>query len=77
MVNAGFQALLALSVHLIFFIITWWALQSIKFERLFRRPGSLQARVAYLLIVIAVSYPVASFFQTYLNLSLALPQIYR
>ncbi|MFX3617558.1 MAG: DUF1146 family protein [Sporolactobacillus sp.] len=77
MTNVGFQALLSIFVHLLFFILTWWALQGVKFETLLRRPSSIQARILYLLLAIAISYPVAAFFLDYLNWSLALPNIYR
>ncbi|CAM3128623.1 DUF1146 family protein [Sporolactobacillus spathodeae] len=77
MTNVGAQALLSIFVHLIFFILAWWALQGVNFEKLLRRPASIRARILYLLLAIAISYPVAAFFLDYLNWSLALPQIYR
>ncbi|MFT8363921.1 MAG: DUF1146 family protein [Sporolactobacillus sp.] len=76
MTNVGAQALLAILVHLVFFILTWWALQGVQLEKLLRRPAGMQARILYLLLAIAISYPVAAFFLDYLTWSLELPRIY-
>lgn len=76
MANVGIQALISLFVHLLILLLTWWALQSLKFDLLFRHPKSLQARLLYILLAIAISYPVARFFLDYLNWSVVLPQIY-
>lgn len=76
MSQVGLQALISLFVHIVVFILTWWALQSLKFDLLFRHPKSLQARMLYILLALAVSYPVARFFLDYVNWSMTLPQIY-
>lgn len=74
--NLGLQALISLIIHLIALVLTWWALQSLKIDVFFRRPKSLQARILYILLAIAISYPVARFFLSYANWSLVLPKIY-
>ncbi|WP_100489518.1 DUF1146 family protein [Sporolactobacillus pectinivorans] len=76
MTNVGIQALISIFVHLLAFVLTWWALQSLKFDLLFRHPKNLQARILYILLSVAISYPVAQFFLDYVNWSLLLPQIY-
>lgn len=76
MTNVGVQALISLFVHLLALVLTWWALQSLKFDLLFRHPKTLQARILYILLSVAISYPVAQFFLDYVNWSLLLPQIY-
>ncbi|MET1248670.1 MULTISPECIES: DUF1146 family protein [Sporolactobacillus] len=74
--NSGLQAMISILIHLSFLALTWWALQSLKFEAVFRYPKSLQARIFYVLLAIAISYPVAKFFLDYVVWSLMLPQIY-
>ncbi|MCO7176325.1 DUF1146 family protein [Sporolactobacillus kofuensis] len=74
--NSGLQAMINILFHLSFLALTWWALQSLKLEKAFRQPKSKQARVLYLLLAIAISYPVAKFFLDYVFWSLMLPQIY-
>ncbi|TGA99772.1 DUF1146 domain-containing protein [Sporolactobacillus shoreae] len=76
MTNVGVQALISIFVHLLVLVLTWWALQSLKFDLLFRHPKTLQARILYILLAVAISYPVAQFFLDYVNWSLMLPQIY-
>lgn len=76
MLNLGFQAALGIFVHLLSLILTWWAIQSLKFEAFLRFPKSLQARTFLILLTIAISYLVAKFFLDYLNWSLNLPQLY-
>ncbi|MDD9148252.1 MULTISPECIES: DUF1146 family protein [unclassified Sporolactobacillus] len=74
--NVGLQALISLLVHLITLVLTWWALQGLKIDDLFRHPKSPQVRVLYVLLAIAISYPVAEFFLSYIDWSLTLPKIY-
>ncbi|MFT8311911.1 MAG: DUF1146 family protein [Sporolactobacillus sp.] len=75
-INSGFQAMISIFVHISFLALTWWALQSVKLEAAFRHPKSIQARAFYVILAIAISYPVAKFFLDYVVWSLMLPQIY-
>ncbi|EST12386.1 DUF1146 family protein [Sporolactobacillus laevolacticus] len=74
--NSGLQAMISILFHLFFLALTWWALQSLKLDAAIRNPKSLQARILYVLLAIAISYPVAKFFLDYVIWSLMLPQIY-
>ncbi|GGL50353.1 DUF1146 family protein [Sporolactobacillus putidus] len=74
--NVGLQALISLLIHLIALVLTWWALQGLKIDVFFRHPKSPQVRILYILLAIAISYPVAEFFLSYVNWSLMLPKIY-
>lgn len=74
--NFGIQALLNLFVHLAVLILTFWALHSMKIDVFFRHPKSLQARILFVLLAIAISYPVARFFLDYINWSISLPLMY-
>lgn len=77
MMQFGVQAAMDLFIHLIILILTWWAIQSIKWDLWLRNPTSIRAKILMILISIAISYPVASFFINYLSWSVQLPQIYK
>lgn len=76
MTTIGVQALFNIFVNLLVLVLTWWALQSLKFDLLFRHPKSWQARICYILLALAISHPVAQFLIDYMNWSLMLPHIY-
>jgi uncharacterized integral membrane protein (TIGR02327 family) len=77
MMAFGVQAALNLFVHLIVLILTWWAIQTVKWDVFLRAPSLIRAKVLMILISITISYPVASFLINYLNWSVQLPQIYK
>ncbi|HSU79290.1 MAG TPA: DUF1146 family protein [Candidatus Angelobacter sp.] len=77
MMEFGVQAGLNLFVHLVVLIITWWAIQAVKWDVFLRTPSQLRAKVVMILVTITISYPVASFLINYLNWSVQLPQIYK
>lgn len=72
----GVQAVLYLIVHLLFLILTWWAIQSFKFDLFVKNPQSARAKVLMIFITIAISSSVADFFLNYLNSSLRLPNLF-
>ncbi|MFD2616227.1 DUF1146 family protein [Terrilactibacillus laevilacticus] len=68
----GYQAGLSIVLHLIAFILTWWAIQGIKWELFFRKPKGKQALCFMVLFSLAISYLVSKFFLDYLGSSLLL-----
>ncbi len=76
MTNFGFQAATDLTIHLVTLIVTWWAMQSIKWEAFLRHPKSARTKVLMIFIAISISYLVAKFFIDYVTWSLNLPEIY-
>lgn len=58
----GIQAAATLLTHLFFVLLTFWALQAVRVEKIIRKYHISQARVLYLLISIAIGYQVSSFF---------------
>jgi uncharacterized integral membrane protein (TIGR02327 family) len=76
MANFGFQSAMNLTIHLVALILTWWAMQNIKWEVFVRFPKSARTKVLMIFIAIAVSWLVAKFFIDYVTWSLNLPQIY-
>lgn len=74
--QAGQQALLHILVHLLFLVITWWAMQAIKFDSYIKKGKVIQARVLFVLVTIAVASLVSSFFLMYLNYSTQLKYLF-
>ncbi|MFC0233257.1 DUF1146 family protein [Vagococcus entomophilus] len=58
----GIDAILRLSLHLIFIYIAFWAIQSLSLEQLFKRNQTKKIQVFYLLLAIVIGYTVSSFF---------------
>jgi uncharacterized integral membrane protein (TIGR02327 family) len=60
----GFDALLRIISHLSFIYLTFWSLQSINLEILFRRKAGQirQIRCVLILIAISLGYVASSFF---------------
>ncbi|MFD2446757.1 DUF1146 family protein [Bacillus sp. CGMCC 1.16607] len=71
----GYDALIGIVVNLIFIGLSWWALQSIKLDRLLKPNRVLQARALYILLSIALGSIVSNFFLDYLQWSRQLPLI--
>jgi uncharacterized integral membrane protein (TIGR02327 family) len=72
----GFQALISLFSHLVFIIITWWALQSLNFEKLLKANHVIQARILLILLTIAIGSSVSNFFLDYLLWSQQIPSLF-
>ncbi|MFS1517045.1 DUF1146 family protein [Bacillus sp. SCS-151] len=66
MTNYGIDAFVSILSHLIFITITWWALQSLNFEKLFKKNRVFQARTLFILITIALGSTISNFFLDYL-----------
>ena len=58
----GQEALLSILSHLVFIAVTWWALQSINFEKFLRKNRVAQARMLYVLVSIVIGSIVSEFF---------------
>ncbi|MFD1735218.1 DUF1146 family protein [Bacillus salitolerans] len=78
MVNAFFgqQALLSIISHLIFIVITWWALQGLRIDALIKANKVLQARILLILFTIAIGSTVSNFFLDYLIWSQQIPLLF-
>lgn len=62
----GQQAVISIIAHLLFIIITWWALQGINIEKLIKPGKSGHAKVLLILLTIAIGTTVSNFFLDYL-----------
>lgn len=63
----GTEAVLAIIVHLLFIILTWWALTAIKWESIMKKGHIAQIRLFMVLLTITISSAVSSFFLDYLQ----------
>ncbi|HET7657038.1 MAG TPA: DUF1146 family protein [Bacillales bacterium] len=75
-IQIGTQALLFLVVNLFFIVVTWWALQSFRFDLFFKDPNSARAKTMMLLITITIGSVVGNFFFHYLYQSLRLTYLF-
>lgn len=60
------QPLTVIFSHLIFIIITFWALQSINYEKFLRKNHVVQARLLFAIFAIVIGYLLSSFFIDFL-----------
>lgn len=77
MAGLGPLSLLNIVIHLVFIAISWWALQSLRFDQILRPNRVFQARVLYILLSIAIGSSVSNFFLDYLLWSQQLPLIFQ
>ncbi|WP_257348121.1 DUF1146 family protein [Pseudalkalibacillus decolorationis] len=75
MVPFGQQALLNIIVNIVFVAITWWAIQGVQFEKMIKKGRVQQARLLMILLTIAISSLVSTFFLNYLSWSLQLKHL--
>nr|WP_221636123.1 DUF1146 family protein [Listeria immobilis] len=55
--------------HLLFIVITFWALQAINYEKFIKKNHVTQARLLFVIISIVLGYTLSSFFLDYLGAS--------
>src|SRR5690625_687868 len=58
----GVQAMVNISSHLIFIIITWQLLRAVRIEEIFKKNRIVEARILIAFITIAISSTVSHFF---------------
>ena len=54
-------------VYLLMFIVTWFAMDAINYEKLLRKNKVNQAQVLYFIIVMAVAYLAGSFILSFFH----------
>ncbi|MDQ1143613.1 putative integral membrane protein (TIGR02327 family) [Bacillus sp. SORGH_AS 510] len=72
----GQVALVSILSHLVFIALVWWALQSIRLDKLIKPNHVFQARLLYILLAIFIGSSVSNFFLDYLQWSRQLPLIF-
>ncbi len=63
------QSLIGLFSHMFFIGLSYWAVQSLNTEYLFKKNAPQQLRVFYVLLAIAIGYTVSSFFLEFMSYS--------
>ncbi|MCA9765447.1 MAG: DUF1146 family protein [Carnobacterium sp.] len=65
----GTQALISLISHVLFIVLTFWALKGLLIEKWIKKNHIQQARLLYLFFSIAIGYLVSSFFIEFILMS--------
>lgn len=63
------QSLITLFSHLFFIGLSYWAVQSVRTEHLFKKNTSQQVRIFLLLLAVGIGYTVSSFFLEFMTYS--------
>lgn len=74
--QAGQQALFGIMAYVFFIGITFYALQALRLEQLFKKGQTLQIQLIYILLSIAIGSSVADFFINFSNWSQQLPYLF-
>lgn len=75
--QAGQQALFGIMAYVFFIGVTFYALQALRLEQLFKKGKTLQIQLIYILLSIAVGSSVADFFINFSNWSQQLPYLFQ
>ena len=60
--SLGYNALFGMISHVVFIIITWKVIQSIRIEQIFKKNHVMEARIFFLFVTIAIGTAVSNFF---------------
>ncbi|WP_416353047.1 DUF1146 family protein [Agrilactobacillus fermenti] len=58
----GIQAIYTVTSHIFFIVLSFWAIQSLRFDQIVKRDHIPQAQLILVFIAIAIGYNVSSFF---------------
>lgn len=72
----GQEALISMVLSLFCIGLSFWSLQSLRLDQLFRKNQVAHARMLYLLLSIAIGSAVSSFFLNYLQWARQLPLLF-
>ncbi|MGP4059152.1 DUF1146 family protein [Halobacillus litoralis] len=70
------EALLSMTSHLIFIVITWRVLQSVNFDAFFKKDRVFEARALIIMITIALGTAVSNFFLEFISWSNSLVYLF-
>jgi len=63
------QSLVTIISHIFFVGLSFWGLQSLRIEHLFKKNRVQQVRIFYVLVAVALGYLLSSFFLDFLTYS--------
>ncbi|GAK05698.1 hypothetical protein JCM19037_4224 [Geomicrobium sp. JCM 19037] len=72
----GQHALLHITFNLFVLVIVWWSLQALKLDRIIQHPKSGRGMMLFILIAVAITHLVSTFFLEYLNQALMLRYLF-
>ncbi|MFJ8234729.1 DUF1146 family protein [Ureibacillus sp. NPDC094379] len=72
----GMQAILGMASHLFFIAITFYALQAIRIEQIFKKGNTFRIQIVYILLSIAIGTSVSNFFLDFTVWSGQLPYLF-
>ncbi|CQR46171.1 hypothetical protein BN1058_00421 [Paraliobacillus sp. PM-2] len=61
------QALISMISHIIFIIITWQIIQSVRLDPIFKKMRTFEAKLLIIFVTIAIGTTVSNFFLDLLN----------
>lgn len=67
---------LSIILSIIFIGLSWWALQSIRFEKILKRPIGAQAKLLQIMLSIVIGYELSRFFLDYLGWSMVFGNLF-
>ncbi|MGM9948513.1 MAG: DUF1146 family protein [Lysinibacillus sp.] len=73
----GQQAIIGIASHLFFIGVTFYALQGLRLEQIFKKGRTFQIQVFYILLSIAIGSTVSNFFISFSTWSQQLPYLFR
>ncbi|WP_044896334.1 DUF1146 family protein [Bacillus alveayuensis] len=76
MIALGQQAIISMTSHIVFIIITWYALQGLHIESIIRKGRVFEARLLLILLTIAIGSTVSNFFLDLLFWSRQTPYLF-
>lgn len=76
-IQAGQQAIVNVLAYIIFIGISFYALQGLRIESLFKKGRTFQIQLFYVLMSIVIGSSVADFFINFLDWSQTIPYIFQ
>ncbi|MBU5594340.1 DUF1146 family protein [Amphibacillus sp. MSJ-3] len=58
----GTQALMSITSHIVFIIITWQVLQAVRLDEIFKKNRIFEARIVIIFLTITIGATVSNFF---------------
>lgn len=71
----GWTGLLNISLTLVMIAVTWWALQSFKFDLFLNNRSGAKAKLLQVILAVVLGYQLSRFFVDYLNWSMLLKYV--
>ncbi|MDF2946766.1 MAG: hypothetical protein K0S51_1445 [Bacillales bacterium] len=71
------NAILGICVNLIFIAITWWSLQSLQIDKLFKKGKTMQIQVFYILLTISIAQLASDFVMSYFQYTQGLQYLFQ